>query len=477
MYDGYNTSYSAPIAYVASDVLSGVDMGTTALNGPQDLYVGPDNQVYIVDTKNNRIVILNDKLEYQSEIREYIDTVTTKNEETGVETTEEVVTQLNGPKGVFLGPDGLLYICDTDNHQVVAINSEKKVVKKDIGKDIVAVNKKLEFKPEKIVVDSDLSIYVVDSNVYQGILQYTSDLKFESFYSPNEVEVSAYVRMLNNWKNIFSDEMNEYMENTLPSPYNNIFINHEDFIYTTATGVPVGDELKCLNSLGRNILVTPQTMLGQVAYGDLEYSFKGTEGDTSEFVDIHADENGVITAVDSKRCRIFQYDKECNLICIFGGQGKNKGLFETPVSIEKLGDKYLVLDATTNSVTVFEDTEYVRAVYEALDYYNQGLYEESVDLWQNVLSYNNHYATAYKSIGRAYLQQGRYEEAMEILEKGNDQYFYSMALKEFRKQYTRENMWWMVIVIVAVLVLAVMGIKRLRFWLQSKPFPKKKKKG
>ncbi len=463
MYDGYKESYAAPVAYVADKVLSGVDMGTTSLNGPQDLFVSKDGKLFIADTKNNRIVVTDSDFKFIKEIKQY--------------TEAGEVKDFNLPEGVFYGNDGLLYVCDTGNHKIVALDAQNNVVKSDIGDEIVAVNENIEFNPEKIVMDSEGTVYVVDSNIYQGILQYNNDLTFESFFAPNDVTVSAAVRLQYMWKNIFSDEMNDYMQKTLPAPYNNIFMSNDNFIYTSAAGVSIGDELKSLNALGKNILITPETERGDVSFGDLEYSFEGTTQITSYFVDIHCDENGIISALDQKRGRIFQYDKECNLVCIFGGLGKNKGIFENPVSIEKLNNKYIVLDTNTNSITVFEATDYIESVYEALDYYNQGLYEESVELWQKVLDTNNNYTTAYKSIGRAYLQQGLYKEAMDVLEKGNDKYFYSMALKEYRKELTRKNMWWMVIVIVAIFVGIIMGAKRLRYWLQSRPYPIKRKKG
>lgn len=479
MYDGKGQSYSAPVSFVVDGVYSGVDMGTTPLYSPQDLYVHTDGTVYIADTRNNRIVIVNSELQFQREILEYVEVVTSKNEETGEETTEEVVTQLNKPEGVFYGPDNLLYICDTENKQVVAVDisgDRAMVVKKDDGSEIVAVNKNIEFKPQKVAVDKELTIYVVSSNIYQGILQYDKDLNFESFFAPNEVEVTAAVRLRAMWREFFSEEAGSYMQMTLPLPYNNIFMSRENLIYTTAIAVPIGDEIKCLNAVGKNILITPESLAGEVAFGDREYIVDGTTTVSNQFVDVHCDENGIMTALDQYKNRIFQYDQDCNLICIFGGYGSAKGQFTRPVAIEKINDKYIVLDSATNTITSFVASDYIESVYEALSYYSEGKYNESVELWENVLKVNNNYTTAYRSIGRAYLQQGRYTEAMEMLKEGNDKYFYSLALKEYRKEYTRENMWWMVIVLVAVLVGVVKGTKRLRFWLQSEPFPKKSKR-
>ncbi len=480
MYDGKGQSYSAPVSFVVDGIYSGSDMGTTTLNNPQDLYVDADGLVYIADTNNNRIIIVNSDLKFQREILEYVETVTVVDEETGEEKTEEIVTPFNKPEGVFFGPDKLLYVCDTQNMQVVALDiSEERavVVKKDTGSEIVAVNENIQFKPQKVAVDKELTIYVVSSNIYQGIVQYDKDMKFESFFAPNDVEVTAAVKLQTMWKEWFSDEQGNYMQQVLPQPYNNLYMTSDNLIYTTAAAVPIGDELKCLNAIGKNILVTPESLAGQVAYGDREFIVEGTTTVSNQFVDIHCDEKGIMTALDQYKNRIFQYDRDCNLICIFGGFGSYKGQFSRPVAIEKVGDKYIVLDSANNTITTFAASEYIHRVYEALEYYNNGRYNESVELWENVLKLNNNYTTAYRSIGRAYLQQGRYTEAMEMLKEGNDKYFYSLALKEYRKEYTRNNLWWMVIVAVAVLVGVVIGVKRLRFWLQSRPYPKKSKKG
>ncbi len=474
MYDGNNKSYTAPVAYAASRIISGTDMGTTPLGGPEDLYVDKNGTIYIADTKNNRIVVLNSNFEFIREITEYKD--------------GDTVGTLKGPRGVFLfdnqikegensADDDLLFICDTDNHQILALDMDNNVVLRDKGEEIIAVNENLEFKPEKIAVDSDMTIYVVDPNVYQGILQYDRNLNFESFFSPNDVQVSVAVRMANMWKQFFSDEQGDYMQKALPAPYNNLYMSRDNYLYTTAHGVEVGDELKCLNAIGDNVLRTPQTELGEVAFGDLEVSYSGTSVVSSTFVDIHCDENGIITALDQRRGKIFQYDRECNLVCIFGGIGITKGAFDKPIAIDKVGDVYIVLDSFTNSITTFEPTNYIKTVYNALDYYNLGKYTESRGIWEDVLSMNNNYTIAYRSLGRACIQEGEYKLAMEYLKIGNDQYFYSMALKEYRKEFIRSNMWWIAIVVIIAFVGLVIGTKRLRYWLQSKPYPKKRKKG
>lgn len=453
MYDEDNKSYHAPDAYTVENVIYGEDITENSFVDPQDLYVS-DSSIYIADTGNNRIVIT----DLNFNLVDIIDYV--------VEGEEQ--SELSEPEGVFYGADGLLYICDTDNFRVIAIDSERNVIRKIEGKDLVAVNESIKFKPSKVAVDKDSTVYIVAPDIYQGIIQYNENNEFMGFFAPNEVKITLGVRLSAMWKDIFSAEQQDKMEKNLPLPYNNIFIGKDGYIYTTAAKVEVGDEIKCLNALGNNILRTPQTVRGNVTFGDLETSYENGNLISSAFVDINTDNNGIFCVIDSTRGRIFQYDRECNMICIFGGKGSKNGEFKKPVAIEKIENSYIVLDADNRNIIVFEPTEYINKVHNALKKYNNGLYSESVSEWKEILKLNSNYIIAFKSIGRAYLQEGDYKLSMQMLEKGNDAYFYSMALKEYRKEYVRENLVWILPVAIVIIAVLIIGVKYTRKWLLKK---------
>ena len=437
-YDPNGTSIPAPVSYKVKSVLYGKDVGVDNLWNPEDLYTDADGFMYIADTGNDRIVVLNSRFG----LHRIIDKVWLDKEQ----------SSLSHPKGVFKAADGLLYICDTENRRVIGIDKDQKVVRHMTGDDLIVVNENIDFRPEKVAVSDDGTVYVVASDIYQGIIQYGSNNQFNNFFAPNDVEVTADVLVLNMWKNLFSAEQQDAMEKTLPAPYNNIFMSKDRLLYTTASNVKVGDEIKCMNSLGVNILRTPQYKNGGAAFGDLEVSYENNEYVKSRFIDVHADETAMFCALDATRNRLFQYDKECNLISIFGGIGTQEGQFSKAVAVDKLGDCYLVLDGERGSITVFEPTAYTKDVLQALTYYNKGLYVESVEKWQNILKQNSNFAIAYRSIGRAYLQEGKSKQAMEMLKKGEDKYYYSLALKEYRKEFTRGNLLWMIGLVIVLVV-------------------------
>ena len=70
--------------------------------------------------------------------------------------------------------------------------------------------------------------------------------------------------------------------------------------------------------------------------------------------------------------RVFERDRNGNLIAVFGALGDQEGTFRQPSAIELLGEQVLVLDSNKNSVTVFSPTEYTILVHDAVKRYNAG---------------------------------------------------------------------------------------------------------
>lgn len=63
-YDSYNYDYRenivyTPAPYTPDRSVSGLTIKVGGFNNPQDIYTAADGRVYIADTNNNRIVVMN----------------------------------------------------------------------------------------------------------------------------------------------------------------------------------------------------------------------------------------------------------------------------------------------------------------------------------------------------------------------------------------------------------------------------------
>ncbi len=443
-YDEKNQSVAGPATFESEQVLYGTMMGTTALSAPADLHVTGD-AIYLADAGNDRVLVLDTAFQLVREITE-------------VQSADGTVSTLFKPSGVF-AQNGLVYICDTNNARVIAVDENNTIVLTITGEGLVSVNENFVFKPEKVAVDSTGNILVVSSAIYQGILRFNPDGEFKSFFAPNQVPASAETFVNAILKLLMTDEQKQSLQKQLPSPYSNLYVDDEDFVYTTAVGVGAGQDVKCLNSAGNDILEYSSVGSADAKYGDYESKYRKTA-----FSDIHADANGYMLVADQNSNKLFLYDGECNLVAITGGFGDEAGQFRTISALEKLGDNYLVLDSATSTLTVMKPTPYLQQLQQAMRYYHEGKYLESEQVWKDLLRENSNLPFAYRSLGRAQYHLGNYRSAMDYLEQGGDTYFYSLAKQEYRKKVVDEYFVWILFGGIAVCV----GLVFLFKWIRRK---------
>lgn len=450
VYNEYGEPVNAPSAYLYSRVLRGRDFGVGDFSKITDLYV--NEKVYISDSGNNRIVVLDQDYNLLRVITEV------------VENGEN--TPLNTPSSVFY-KDGLLYICDTGNSRVVVIDENDNVVKTFVKPASDLLTEDFNFKPSKVVVNSAGSVYIAANGVYQGLLHYENDGSFIEFYGANKVQVTPDVLIKSMWMNIFSDEQRESLIRTVPTEYAGIFIDSEDMIYTT-TVTATDSQVKRLNASGENILMYPGSTTGFLQKGYNRNNFGDQTIETgrngvrrSQIMDVVVDEDNVIAVLDSRRGRVLLFDSEQNPLGIFGGSGTQDGCFTSVSALGKNGEAYMVADGIRNSITVFEPTAYMQEIRLALRAYERGDYAESCAHWENALECNAGLFVAARGIGRALLLEGQFEEAMRYLKMGDDRYYYSMALTRYRREFLRDNSLWLIPCVIVAVAAACWGLRKL----------------
>lgn len=422
-------------AYQVKLVVDESVMGTERLNDPRDIFVDNSDNIYVLDSGNTRVVVLDKNYKCVKELKEF------KHE-------GEVVTLAKGAQGLFYREaNQRLYIADTENNRVIVSDLDGNV-SKIYGKPTdELLDPTVAYKPRKIIVDNMGIMYITSGNINTGALLVDSANNFLGFYGTNKLKMTAAMQVEYFWRNLMTAAMRKQSTVSFqPVEFNNLFWSEDRFVYTVSPLVEsVASPISKLNALGNNVF--PQDI-------DL-YKLSADRKITGMVVmDITVDNEGAVTIVDNTTGRLYQYDEGCNLLAVFGGIGYQEGLFQMPVSIESDSENsLLVLDGTKNSVTVLEQTFYGEMIRSANYLYNQGFYQESIEPWMEVLRMNANYTQAYKGLGKAYISLGEYEEAMKYFKLGKDPEGYAEAKAALRDEKIRANFGLVAAAVIVVLVL------------------------
>ena len=378
-----------------------------------------------------------------------------------------IVSALNTPNDIAVDDEGNIYIADTNNYRVVKMDPDCNLIWEFTKPLDATFDQSQNFLPKKIVVDVAGRVYALCQNVNKGLARFEADGVFSGFIGANAVSVSMadYI-----WKRYFqTKEQRAQTANFVPTEYENIYIDEDGFIYATTIVYSEGDlkwdkakPIRRLNSMGSDILIKNDK---NPPIGDL-YWISGSEATgPSRLVDITVLNDDMYVALDKIRGRLFGYDSQGVMLWAFGTKGNVDGAFNGAVSIEHIGHDLLVLDQLKNNITVFEPTEYGDTIYHAIETYLDGDYDESALLWQDVLKMNTSYPLAFRGIGRAVLRQNKYQEAMAWFKLAHDRENYGRAFKLYRKEWVEQNIWWIILILAAVLIIPlVIGRARKMKW-------------
>lgn len=458
-YDYWSDIRESPDAYRVSDVILSGDLGLdVAMKKPQSLFVR-DDDLYICDTGNNRIIQIT-KTEDGYVFNRVIDQIQGSD-----------VATFNSPSDVFVDADDNLYIADTNNGRVVMVDKDLNFIKQFTKPTDATFDQSLSFLPSKVVADVSGRAFVLATNVNKGLIKFESDTTFTGFIGANKVSYDfiEYV-----WKNYLSTaEQRAQQSSFVPTEYRNIYIDEDSFIYATNVVFSeydllydVAQPIRRLNGIGNDILIKNDRY---PPIGDLYWVEQSVPLGPSKLVDITVLENDIYVVIDQTRGRIFGYDSQGVMLWAFGTTGSSYGTFSSAIAIEHMGHDLFVLDQNGGSVTVFTPTEYGELIYAANDSYLDGKYEESAEKWTEVLKLNANYNLAFIGIGRALMRQESYKEAMDYFEMANDRDNYGRAFRFYRAEWVEENILWLVLVLAAVLIIPVIrrSIKKMRMEVEA----------
>ena len=410
------------------------------LSDPEDMIIDENNQAYIVDTGNKRIVIYDLNTEKVVKILNK-KTIASKD-----------FAGFDTPKGIFRTNAGEIYVADGGAKTVFRFSKNFEYVRR-YDEPTAPIFAGTNYEPSKIAVDSGNNLYIVSEGVYAGIIQLANTGEFLGYFTSNKSKLTPQQMFL---KLIYTKEQEKKSAalNTLPSTFSNVFVDREGTAYSVCMGTG-NDLLKKHSTNGKNMFNN-----GVIA--------------SDAFTDVTADDNGIIYASDSKGY-IWVYTSSGEVIFSLGEQANDtdvSGLFSslTTIAIDNNGNIWTA-DGKKGYLQSFTPTEYATTIFRALKEYENGDYKEALEDWSYVLRLNQMSVLAHNGVAKAYYNDEEYDKAMEHFEIAGNRDGYSDAFWEVRNKSIQK--WLGTVLIILIILVAIKII--IGFVDKNKVIKKKKR--
>lgn len=447
----------SPDAYTAINSVGSDYMGLELpIENPGDMVTDEAGNVYIADTGNNRIVVLDRYYKVNFTIDEFSN-------------DQGVPDRLTAPQGVFVSEPNekygkLIWVCDTGSNRIVVfdeLGNFQRIVEEP---ESSLFDQDSVYKPVAIAVDSYNRLYVVSSTTYQGVIVMTDEGEFTGFIGAQAVQMSAWEII---WRRFQTKEQREASEQKVSTEFNNISINkNKGLVYVTTStieesavsGAITGKDKKGTNSPVKLLNANGTEIMRRNGFwmpaGEVDFSSRSTDEITgvSTIIDAAVGPEDTWSIIDEKRNRIYTYDFDGNLLFAFGDNGTMLGNLGSIEAIAYQGETMLILDKTNDNITVFQRTEYGDILLNAIAAEATQDFDLAISLWTDVLKRNSNFDSAYVGIGQAMYRNKDYSNSLTYFESAYDTDNWSNSYKELRKEWMSTYFLLLLLLIVALIV-------------------------
>lgn len=266
--------YCKPI-YKTEFVLNYMDIGAAKQLGKiTDVAASKSGELYILDGDMSAIYILNSNYKPKGTIN------CVKNE------NEELT--FKDARGIYVDSDNNIYIADTENGRVIVCNESGELVKQLLLPDSKLIPDDFNFRPIKVAVDARGYMYVLSDGSYNGAILYSPDGDFLGFYGANSVKSSVTQVITQLWnKVIMTDEKRAASATVLPYQFTDICIDSNNFVYT-ATGntnkFATTGQLRKLSPGGKDVIESSGYNYTDEGTGTYQQDMHGLDVDDKGFI-------------------------------------------------------------------------------------------------------------------------------------------------------------------------------------------------
>ena len=447
----------SPDAYTAISSIGSDYMGLNVpIENPGDMVTDQAQNVYIADTGNNRIVVLDRYYKVNFTIAEFSN-------------DQGVPDRLTAPQGVFVSEANekygkLIWVCDTGANRIVVFDEFGNFQRIVAEPESTLFEQDSVYKPVAMAVDAHNRLYVVSSTTYQGIIVMTDAGEFTGFIGAQAVSMSVWDII---WRRFQTDEQRAASEQKVSTEFNNITINmNKGLIYVTTSTIEESAVANAITNKDKTGTNSPVKLLNPqgdekmrrhgfwMPAGEIDYSSRSTDEiqGVSTIIDAAVGPEDTWSIIDEKRNRIYTYDFDGNLLFAFGDKGTMLGNLGSIEAVAYQGTNMLVLDKTNDNITVFQRTEYGDILLSAIAAESTQDFDLAINLWTDVLKRNSNFDSAYVGIGQAMYRNKDYANSLAYFESAYDTENWSNSYKEIRKEWMSTYFLLLLLIIVGLIV-------------------------
>lgn len=432
--DNSGDRVSIPDTYVPVDTITGEVVTGKGFNSPQDVFIDSNDDIYIADTGNNRILKISKqgKLLFES-------------------TTADGVAYIS-PQGIFVDEYGHVFVADTGNARIVHLSEKGEYIESFVKPQSNMLSSIEAFNPTKVIYNNNTGfLYTI---LGKQLLTIDSLNEFKGFFASNKVGFSLKNLLI---RKFATDEQKKLLGQDEAVAFYNICYKN-DRIYATTYGD--SDNVKVINNIGTDLFPSG-------SYGEIELDEDRLRVEPV-LTDITANKYGVITVAQQNNSKIYQYDNEGRLLLVFGGKGDTAGFFTLISAIDTDSEGRLyILDSAEQTLQILEPTHFTKLIHEANSLYNAGDYETSLEKLTEIRNLSPSYTTAREKIGNIYYKQKQYELAMTEFKAAGDKASYAKSFEKQRYSLMQKYFVLTVIVIIIVLVALLLLVRKGARWAKK----------
>lgn len=445
---GFKAVYTKPLFDIAK-VITAHSLGIKDFTELVDVSVSNNGYIFILDS-SSRIIVLTPDYKLYKEITSVGD------------------KEFKGAKGIFATGDKI-YISDTENMRVLIMDIDGNYMGELTEPNSPVVPDDFSYKPIKTTVDNNGYKYILCDGSYYGALLYSPENEFLSFYGANSVKKGVVQVLEDLWNKLtMTDEKYEKQARKFPYQFTDMCIDKNGFVYTS-TGKTEAAEwvqkgvIRMLAPNGNDIIESSDVVFGEkeipLTYG------RGFYIKAQNMGGVTVDDQDFIYTFDTTYNKIYMYDNECNNVCVFGGgfdSGNQKGTFKKINAIEHKKDDLIVIDGIKNTITVFECNEYGKNFKSLQEKTLKGEYAQTKAGWEEVLQMDSNNQFAYIGLAKCAYSEGNYKEALSLSKQAYDKEVYSQAYEQLRKEWLHKNITWIIFLIILPIALIVFLLKKFK---------------